>query len=488
MYRPAALLAMIGLLAACTGPDAPREPSRDVYAFRAPIDARGGEPVYRLNVSPDLNRWFDEHGIRNVSVFDAAGAPQACGIFNQHSFGPIESTATVSQGRIAAFDDATCKPDGALAVCFKGHACGAPDYCPHTPIDLTPFADLKDIDTLESLLAIANTAPDPCDIEGASCPDRPSGDDAHARQRLARRLARAVLARAGLGALLKPDPPPPPRTTPGVFNPRFLSTTGGGVRSALGAMMLSATPSADTPRRAISPIRLPSPAAGRAQHTAKTADAESDDYAITFDEPVTEVRLIWAPSAHGSQVGTTKTIAYDDEGRPHEHVDPLQPIGDIGSDRFEQTVAIDLHPRAVRVIVQSDLAGLRLIGATSTTRAHKPFVNDSPRQFWFVASGTPPYSVYLEKNRGMCGDSASLRRMNTYARLHDADWPPAATVGMPLANARSPFMALAASHFEIVVWLYWLAGMLVLWLAAAAFVGARWMRVRRFEARQRRTR
>lgn len=475
-----ALLAFACVLSGCMqGPVAPRDSDRDAYGFRAAIDTPGSEPVYRFDIAPDIEKWLSDRDIHAVSVFDANGQPQACGSFASAS-GPLESTAVMSRARISTYDEGACAAHGEPLVCFKDHPCDLPEFCPRTRIDLTLWHALAGIDTLPKLLAIANAPPDPCEIEGSSpCTDIGFNDDFHAEQRLVRRAARSALYWAHLDALLTPDPPPPPRTTPGVFNP---GNGGESAHAKASGVMLSTRqsdpaqkPHANAPKRGAQPAQV-APA------------GEAGDYVVEFDEPASEIRLHWTSTTQGGDMGTTETIAYDANGMQHTHADALQPFGGRMADGFEQVLSLDMHPRAMRVIVHSNVTGLRLVGATSTKHEPKPFYDGTRRQFWFAASGAAPYALYAERRRGLCTRNEDPRRMAAYPRINDVAWPPAATIGAPRASPRGPLAMLTATNFSAVVWLYWLALMFALWVPAAAFVGARWWRVRRFEARQRRTR
>lgn len=456
------------------GPHVPKDGSPDAYSWRAPIGIEGSEPVYRfdIDIGPDVQQGLAEEDIRSLAVFDAHGTPQACGAFGN---GPIESTVTLSHARISAFASDMCASYGSPAVCFKGHDCAVPDICPRTRIDLTRSTALAGIDALPDLLAIANTPPDACDLDRSS-PCREVGfDDAiHTKQRLTRRDARIALHWAHLDELLTPDPLPPPRQTAGSFNPGSgeVAGAGGSIRGRLGGAMLSGPGS--SAGRVDRPIPLTPP--GRsADRSANSNAAAPDDsgYVVEFDEPATEIRLYWSPPT-GGQIGTTTLAAYDAEGHRHEHTDPLQPFGGNLADRFEQVVWLDLHPKALRVTARSSLPDLRLVAATSTKREHKPFVDTHLRQYWFAAEGTAPYALYFERGHGTCGYNEDSRRLATYPRLNDPDWPPAAKVGAPLRNSRGVLTAMATSQFGVLVWLAWLGLMCGLWLVGAALVGARW--------------
>jgi len=469
------ILAVACALAGCMrGPEVPKVGSPDAYGWRAPIDVVGNEPAYRFDIAPELEKWLGEQDIRGIAIFDATGTPQACGGFSN---GPLESKITHSQGRVAEFAADACTPHGDPAVCFRGRGCDIADYCPHIEIDLSRSATLAGIDALPDLLAVANAAPDACDLTRETpCTEVGLNDEIHAQQRQARREARSALARVQLDALLKPDPPPPPRTKPGQFNPGS-GAMGGGVRGRLGGAMLSGPGASGASQPNYGPIPLTpvgTPAIRSPQ--SKTGDAAAEatgGYVVEFDEPATEIRLYWSPPT-GGQVGTTTLIAYDAEGHLHTHTDYLQPFGGNMADRFEQVVWIDTHPRSLRVIAQSSIPDLRLVGATSTKREHKPFVDAHKRQYWFAPSGHAPYGLYLEHGQGTCAYGEDARQTAAYPRINEPDWPPAATIGAPIRNPRSAFAALASSRFGVVVWGYWLGVMLALWCAGAALVGVRW--------------
>lgn len=467
------------LIAACAlggcvqGPHAPKDGSPDAYGWRAPVVIEGSEPVYRFDIAPDVEKWLVDERIRGLAIFDAHGAPQACGAFGN---GPIESTVTLAHARISAFTPDTCAGHGDPPVCFKGHDCAVPDVCPRTQIDLSRWNALSNIDTLPDLLAIANAPPDACDIERQSpCEHVGLNDAIHTQQRLTRRDARSALYWAHLDRLLTPDPPPPPRTTAGQFNPGSsgdVAGAAGGIRGRLGGAILSAPGASGAPTALATPSRATARSA--ASNGRDAADDDTGGYVVEFDEPASEIRLYWSPPT-GSQIGTTRLVAYDAEGHRHANTDPLQPFGGNLADRFEQVVRLDIHPRSLRVIAQSSVPDLRLVAATSTKREHKPFVDGHLRQYWFAAKGTAPYALYFERDRGTCGSyGEDPRTLAAYPRLNGPAWPPAATIGAPLRNPRGLFAALAASSFGSFVWLNWLGLMLGLWLAGAALVGVRW--------------
>jgi hypothetical protein len=78
----------------------------------------------------------------------------------------------------------------------------------------------------------------------------------------------------------------------------------------------------------------------------------------------------------------------------------------------------------------------------------------------------------------MCGASGNTPELLALPHIHDADFPPPANVGAREPNPRSLLTRLAADDLGKLAWLYWLAGMLGLWLAGAVLVGARALLVR----------
>ena len=439
--RLIAAAALTLLLAACMeGPRTPKSNEAPSYSSRMPIELADDGTIHRLELE----------ATRYIGIFDADGVPQRCGRIDPMS-GPIAETATVAEARIAEFDPAVCRGSPQPAVCFSGHACRIPSYCPHATIDLGRDDVLAGIDDFHRLVEIAN-APLPtseCDAAPARCSD-PARDALDTEKALApRRGARFALGNAGFGDWVQPDPEQPRRW----FSPGDTTLGQNQPRDPRANAMIK-------PARHAGP--LPDLVVPAGMH----------GYVISFDAPPDEIHLSYSPPL-SAPAGRTRTIDFDARGARNDRIDALEPAGRYPSHPDpRQALAKGAHAQEMLVIVESDQPELRLVAATSTHRTRKPFVAGRKSVFWFATTGRAPYAVYVEPKQSNCDAHAP----DTDVRAHrdDADWPPAAHVGAIEPNPRSLLAAAASARFELLVWAWWAAAIGTLWILALLALALRW--------------
>lgn len=449
------LLALVCALSGCvSGPEAPKGNVPSAYAWRAPLAIGGSEPIYRFDLPQEIDGWMRGEKIGSIAVFDAAGKPMTCGSLDAMSLA-LSWMETTYEGRVSDFDAATCASTDRPHLCFAGAECRVEPGCPEATVDLggTPP---QGIATLDDLLAIAN-APD-CDADPVAAACR-SATPAPA---LSRTDARAALARAGLGRFLTADTP-------------RVAHAGNGPSGAMGGALLTSRGGALSGRGQLNPSNPPRNDPMLRKEAIADSAIAGGGYVVEFERPVTGFDIEWHADAGKGIDGRTTTIVYDAGGRARTRTEPMPRTA---APRFTQHVATEVPARSIRVVFDGTASGLTLARASRTDRATKPFADGERRQFWFETNGTPPYGIYFAPHLGMCGASGNTPELLALPHIHDADFPPPANVGAREPNPRSLLTRLAADDLGKLAWLYWLAGMLGLWLAGAVLVGARALLVR----------
>ena len=386
-------------------PKPPSDNTTDAYGWRAPFQVEGAEPYYRIPVDASLSDWMKQHEAASVAVFDAAGALQQCGMLSGSMNAPMATASLPIGATVKPFDPNTCSNAPRPNICFKNHPCAVPDYCPFQEVDLTGTT-LDGITNVDDIVAIgtAKSKPILCSpLSGdgyRACTDA-DRQAAEALQKLQTRQTEAMEFMINFG--LSPD-------------------AGG--------------------QQELERIR--------------TEAAAHREVLVTLDrkpESSLELVLHWHTTADLPN-GYATLSCFSNGGSSETNI--AFPAMTAGSDAQTREWP-QCGSQSYRIRFPGTAPALELPSVAASEHAPKPFMRSNPSQYWFAAIGTPPYSLYLEKNRSGCGSSLNLAEVNKLPRAFDTEWPPAIShVATPQVHERDAWLVLRATRPDVAAWIYWL--------------------------------
>ena len=466
--RGLAVLFAAGLAGCWSNPPPPTSDAK-AFASRADIATDESSPVYRFELTPEIEALRKRGSLSGLAVFDASGKMLRCGASGNSLNDPVWTLRNEIAATVAEADLSRC--GSPLPTCISGKPCVVPDYCPHRTVDVAGTA-LEDAARIEDLVAAASTAlsPPPCRPESGDA-DREcaTGDDeavaSYHRNRQRKADARRILERAEIR--YTPQPP-----AVGVSTAKGARHTTGSSRSMLdGALVMQTNagdPQSDELRK---PLVVDPPL---------TPEEDAAGWLIALDSGVPahewlSLELTWnLPPPIPSTEATL--ISFNTKGgisRDKFHVGPDNDKYRPGAAMIQTVPARDAG-RYYRVVLPSTSAQLKLVSARAVYYTSKPFL-DGRRDhwYWFEATTNPPYRLGLDPQQGGCGGYMDRAMAATLPRLGAPEWPPLARMGAVQATPMN-WRDTAVHDQKLAAWLRWSEIVLGTWLAAMLVILARW--------------